>query len=127
MLFPKLMAQSEGEGLPRDRVPAVWLRIEKDAQTGEGEPSIPIRNSQRDFFKTEMIRFFTEAFCRERPVGLRGLIMTLEKNIILHVLSVAGGNQKEAAQILGINYTTLNQKLKRHGIRMEKKPGVFSS
>jgi DNA-binding protein Fis len=32
------------------------------------------------------------------------------------------GNQKQAAMAMGIKYTTLNEKLKKYGIRFEKTP-----
>jgi DNA-binding protein Fis len=46
----------------------------------------------------------------------------VEKSIIVNVLSKVQGNQKEAAKVLGIKYTTLNEKLKRYRIRFQKSP-----
>jgi DNA-binding protein Fis len=51
---------------------------------------------------------------------LKLLLDAIEKCLILKVLDKAFGNQKEAARMLGIKYTTLNQKVKKHGIRFRR-------
>lgn len=71
-------------------------------------------------FRKELFDLFIEFFCREKPVGLKGLVDTLEKSIIVKVLNTVEGNQREAAKILGLKYTTLNEKVKRYGIRFQK-------
>jgi DNA-binding NtrC family response regulator len=50
-------------------------------------------------------------------MSLRDRIDTYEKEIILAALKKTGGNQKKAAELLGVNPTTLSEKLKRFGIR----------
>jgi transcriptional regulator with GAF, ATPase, and Fis domain len=39
-----------------------------------------------------------------------------ETSLINRALSLAGGNQRRAAKLLGLNPTTLNAKIKRYGI-----------
>ena len=40
----------------------------------------------------------------------------VEKPMILHILRTTGGNQSQAANILGINRATLRTKMKRHNL-----------
>lgn len=70
----------------------------------------------------DLLSHFLEYFCFEQKIPLRKLLLTVEKNILLRVLSRCNGNQKEAAKILGMNYTTLNEKIKRYGIRFQRRP-----
>jgi transcriptional regulator with PAS, ATPase and Fis domain len=48
--------------------------------------------------------------------NLHEQVRHFEIDIIRHVLYLTNNNQKLAAQMLGINYTTLNAKMKRYGI-----------
>jgi DNA-binding NtrC family response regulator len=68
----------------------------------------------------DLMDVFAEYFCRHNPVHLKLLLDAIEKCLILKVLDKASGNQKEAAQILGVKYTTLNQKVKKYGIRFRR-------
>ena len=43
-------------------------------------------------------------------------IKNIEIDMIRHALFLTHNNQRVAAQMLGINYTTLNSKVKRYGI-----------
>jgi len=126
MIFPKLTPQPEREKFSLDRIPADWFTPGGDGPEIRPAESVPNEVWGNAAFKSEMIRFFAEAFCRESPVDLRNLILTLEKNIILHVLARTHGNQKEAAKILGLNHTTLNEKMKRYRIRTERKASIFA-
>ena len=42
-----------------------------------------------------------------------------ENSLIQTALRVTGGNQRKAAELLGIPHTTLNSKVKRHNIQLE--------
>jgi DNA-binding protein Fis len=53
---------------------------------------------------------------------LKRFIDNIERSIIVKVLMRARGNQKVAAKVLGIKYTTLNEKIKKYGIRFQKQP-----
>ncbi len=50
-------------------------------------------------------------------VDLKGLLEAYERGLILSALETAGGRQRRAAGLLGILPTTLNEKMKRLGIR----------
>ena len=73
----------------------------------------------------EVFEFFVDFFCKENPIFLRDLMDRIERGIICKVLWMTEGNQKRAAAILGIKYTTLNEKVKKHAIRFQKTPVDF--
>lgn len=77
---------------------------------------------KKDKLKMEIFDLFVELFCLEPPLLLNGLLTGVEKSIIIKILSKVEGNQKEAARLLGIKYTTLNEKVKRYKIRFQKGP-----
>jgi len=47
---------------------------------------------------------------------LRDMLLSFERNLILTVLVAANGNQKRAAEALGVLPTTFQEKLKRFGL-----------
>ncbi|MEO8360335.1 MAG: helix-turn-helix domain-containing protein [Vicinamibacteria bacterium] len=47
---------------------------------------------------------------------LRDILASFERNLIITVLTAAGGNQKRAADALGVLPTTFQEKLKRFGL-----------
>jgi len=81
---------------------------------------LPPRLGGEDGSNRELMDVFADYFCKRSPVQLKLLLDAIEKCLILKVLEKASGNQKEAARILGIKYTTLNQKVKKHGIRFRR-------
>jgi len=74
----------------------------------------------------DLFDLFVEFFSKRQPVDLKALIDRLEKRIIINVLVRVHGNQKEAARALGLKYTTLNEKVKKYGIRFRRKAVPFS-
>jgi len=77
-------------------------------------------------FRSNLFRLFVEYFSMSRTLPLKELIGTLEKSIIMRALSKFNGNQKEAAKFLGVKYTTLNEKIKKHHICLRKTPYKYS-
>lgn len=58
-------------------------------------------------------------------VSLREYILGIERQVLLDTLDRAEGIQKRAARMLGMKPTTLNEMLKRHGIRSPRRnPGA---
>jgi len=57
-----------------------------------------------------------QSFEMNDAIDLREEIRRLETYLIRSALKRTGGHQTKAARLLGINLTTLNQKLKRLGI-----------
>ena len=47
---------------------------------------------------------------------LRDMLLSFERNLILTVMIAANGNQKRAAEALGVLPTTFQEKLKRFGL-----------
>jgi DNA-binding protein Fis len=47
---------------------------------------------------------------------------SLERALLVKMLDKFNGNQKHTAIFLGINHTTLNQKVRKHKIGFFKKP-----
>ncbi len=54
-------------------------------------------------------------------VNLNEMVSSLERNMILHALERTRGIRSKAAQLLGLNRTTLLEKMKKMGIDMQKK------
>ena len=63
---------------------------------------------------------FIETMCRGDRICLKRLLDTLERLIIIRALNRCRGNQRTAAVHLGLKYTTLNEKVKKHGLRVSK-------
>jgi DNA-binding NtrC family response regulator len=51
------------------------------------------------------------------PSDLKQLLESYERALIATALAASGGNQRQAAQQLGLLPTTLNEKMKRLGLR----------
>jgi DNA-binding protein Fis len=77
------------------------------------------RNEERKR-TTKYLNQMAVRLSHEKQIPLKGVIEELEKQIILRVLNEVDGSQKEAARILGMKHTTLNEKLKRYGIRIKR-------
>ena len=60
------------------------------------------------------------------PAGfnLQDQVRDYERNLIVNALAAAGGHQRRAAAVLGIRPTTLNEKMKRLGLRRDSAPPV---
>jgi len=63
-------------------------------------------------------------------INLRDVIAGFERRIIESTLDATGGVQKDAARLLGLKPTTLNEMIKRHGIPLprdrDRRPGVVA-
>jgi two-component system response regulator PilR (NtrC family) len=58
-------------------------------------------------------------------ISLRDVISNLERRLIESTLESTGGVQKEAARLLGLKPTTLNEMIKRHGIFLPRERRVI--
>lgn len=72
--------------------------------------------------KRKLFWLFIEYFFMSDDIPLKELINSIEKSVILRTLSRVNGNQKDAAKILGVKYTTLNEKVKKYNINFRKEP-----
>jgi transcriptional regulator with GAF, ATPase, and Fis domain len=64
----------------------------------------------------DLVELYVRQTCLNDHLCLKDAICRLERDIIFHVLEQTNGNQREAAEILGIKPTTLFYKLRRMGI-----------
>jgi DNA-binding NtrC family response regulator len=75
-----------------------------------------------DVFPRELITSSSVGLGRLNSVhdegSLRDLVQEYERNLIMCALEKTGWNQKKAAELLRVNATTLNEKLKRLKIRL---------
>jgi len=69
----------------------------------------------------ELIELYIRQTCRRDHLGLKEAIDRLERDVIVDVLERTNGNQREAAEILGLKPTTLFYKLRRMGIMPVRK------
>jgi len=56
----------------------------------------------------------------ESGIDLNEMVSSMERNMIRKALEKAGGVRSKAAQLLGINRTTLLEKMKKMGIELQK-------
>jgi DNA-binding NtrC family response regulator len=54
-------------------------------------------------------------------VDLNAMVSSMERNMIRKALEKAGGVRSKAAQLLGLNRTTLLEKMKKMGIETQKR------
>ena len=58
--------------------------------------------------------------CRPEGINLRDVIASFERRLIESTLETTGGVQKEAARLLGLKPTTLNEMIKRYNILLPR-------
>jgi Fis family transcriptional regulator len=76
-------------------------------------PSIPLREHVQ-----ETIRQYLEDMGNTEPEHVyRRLLSEIEPPLIAEVLRYAGGNQSQAARILGMTRNTLRGKMRRYSIK----------
>jgi len=57
----------------------------------------------------------------ESGIDLNEAVSAMERNLIQKALEKTGGVRSRAAQLLGLNRTTLLEKMKKMGIEMQKR------
>lgn len=84
----------------------------KNGKTGEAMPSAPLRHS----IDQALDRYFADLDGTE-PSDLYAMVINeVEQPLLKRVLDYTGGNQSRAAEILGVNRSTLRKKLRHHGL-----------
>lgn len=75
-------------------------------------------------FRSQIFTLLVRLLIEAEGINLPELMCNLEKNILMKVLIQCNGNIKKSSRLLGIKYTTLHEKLKRHNISFRKQPVV---
>jgi transcriptional regulator with AAA-type ATPase domain len=77
---------------------------------------------EKTIIEREVIGLFIESYFVEKSASLKKFMFNLEKTILKKVLAKVNGNQKEASRLLGLNNQTLNSKVKKYDISINKDP-----
>jgi len=104
-----------GTEAPRGPEPA-----ESRPEPGDGLLRDAVRTADLALEDNPAFLSFIETICRGDRICLKRLLDTLERTIIIRALNRCRGNQRTAAVHLGLKYTTLNEKVKKHGLRFAK-------
>ena len=67
-----------------------------------------------------MLGSLFEEFYSNRMASLKEFLANIERSLILVTLEKTNGDQRKAAEILGLKYTTLHEKIKRYHIYLRK-------
>jgi DNA-binding NtrC family response regulator len=67
--------------------------------------------------ETTMAQELVAGSAQAEPEGLKQRVAAYERRLIQEALWLAGGNQRRAAAALGCLPTTLNEKMRRYGLR----------
>ncbi len=86
-----------------------------------GSLSYQAKIKEGEYFEA-FFNFFIEYFYMQENIELKDFMSSLERAILLKILGRFNGNQKDTAKFLSLNHTTLNQKVRKHGISFFKKP-----
>jgi len=80
----------------------------------------PIEQSlSREDLWEALLNAALDRLCSDKDMPLKEFIEELERRLIIWTLFRANGNRKQVAKLLGIKYTTLHEKLKKHNIRFK--------
>lgn len=77
-------------------------------------------------FETMITSLLSMYLCRKPRHPWKTLIGSIERNIIINVLCHTNGNQRDAGRILGLKFSTLNAKIKKHRIHVAKRIHIHS-
>lgn len=93
---------------------------ESRPEPGDGRPRDAVGTADPALEDSPAFVSFIDTLCRGDRICLKRLLDTLERMIIIRALNRCRGNQRTAAVHLGLKYTTLNEKVKKHGLRFAK-------
>lgn len=69
----------------------------------------------------KIFHLFMEYYALKRSVRLKEFMDRIERTVLVSSLSMCQGNQKRASRFLGLKYTTLSEKIRKHGISAGRK------
>ncbi len=80
----------------------------------EGGLNVAVEKAEdADTLFNSIVLFYLKENVSHEKTSLKSFITSIERKIIYTTLEVTQGNQKNAAKILGLGATTLNEKLKK--------------
>ena len=82
----------------------------------------PAEDNKNKSYRDGLFDIFAEYWCSMIPLNLRSLIDELERSVIIIILNKVNGNQRIAAEALGMRPQTFHEKLKKYGIYLKKTP-----
>ena len=119
------MEKNSGKNHPLfDQIPLQGLSPEEIFHFLKEHPekfSHQTKLKEKEFFET-FLDFFIDYFYMQENIDLKDFMNSFERALLLKMLDKFNGNQKDTAIFLGLNHTTLNQKVRRHKISFFKKP-----
>ena len=68
----------------------------------------------------KIFHLFMEYYSLKGDIRFKEFFDKIEHSILTASLSMFGGNQKNTARFLGLKYTTLNEKIKKHHLSFRK-------
>ena len=87
----------------------------KKGKKGKAAVRVGVRNKPLSALTDEALRSYLKSLNGHKPAELYQLVMgEVEKPLFRTVMDYTGGNQSQAAEILGINRGTLRKKLKSY-------------
>ena len=103
--------------------PAVPFQFAREPGNGNG--SSPARKEEREAiaalaFSLDNLYGCIELINEGKPAPLMRIMKELERDIISQAMTMARANIRKAAVLLGIKYTTLYAKIKKHGLQYSK-------
>jgi DNA-binding NtrC family response regulator len=110
--------------LPYDRITDQSLSQEEILQFLKDNPggiSHQTKVKEEEFYEV-FFHFFVDYFYVKENINLKDFMNFLERAILVKMLDRFNGNQRDTATFLGINHTTLNQKVRKHKISFFKRP-----
>jgi len=109
---------------PHGRIPLQGLSPEEIFQFLKDNPeSFSFHTTvKEEVFYEVFFNFFVDYFYMQEDIDLKDFINSLERAILVKMLERFNGNQKDTATFLGVNHTTLNQKVRKHKISFFKRP-----
>ena len=81
-----------------------------------------LSRTEKAYLKESIFRLFVGYCCADREMSLSEVIHQTEKALIMKALIRFNGSIVEAADALGLKYTTLYEKVRRYDIHFEKIP-----
>jgi len=110
--------------LPYERITDQSLSQEEILQFLKDNPggiSHQTKVKEEEFYEV-FFHFFVDYFYVKENINLKDFMNFLERAILVKMLDRFNGNQRDTATFLGINHTTLNQKVRKHKISFFKRP-----